>query len=71
MDIFPPEEQRSLLLQRFALLEKYRAGLEQQLCAAWEQEVPAFHAANVRRMMDLVDAERTGTQRLLESCAQP
>ena len=34
----------------------------------WENEVSATHSANVKRMVDLVDAEITGTNRLLESC---
>lgn len=33
-----------------------------------ESEVSAIHTANVKRMIDLVDAEITETNRLLESC---
>lgn len=69
LDVLPPEEQAALLRQRLTLLERYRAGIAQQLTAEWEQTAPAFHAANVRRMLDIVDAERSGTQRLLASCA--
>lgn len=70
LDVFPPEERQALLEQRLAMLERCRAGLAQQLTAAWERETPAFHAANVRRMMDLVDAELCGCRRLLACCTQ-
>ena len=44
------------------------AGIEKQVNPLWENEVSATHSANVKRMIDLVDAEITGTNRLLESC---
>lgn len=68
LNAFPPQQQQELLQKRLALLQKYREGIEKQVNPLWESEVPASHAANVKRMIDLVDAEITGTRRLLESC---
>ena len=48
-------------------MSKYREGIEKQVNPIWENEVSAIHSANVRRMIDLVDAEITGTRRLLEA----
>lgn len=70
LNVFPFSEQRTLLQERLNTLQKYRVGIENQVNPLWEIEVPALHAANVKRMMDLVDAEITGTNRLLESCSQ-
>lgn len=68
LNTFTPEEQQELLQKRLAVLQKYRTGVENQVSPLWEKEVPANHSANVKRMIDLVDAEITGTNRLLESC---
>lgn len=70
LGVFTPDEQRELLRQRLEVLQKYRAGIEKQVSPLWENEVPAVHAANVKRMIDLVDAEITGTNRLLEGCSK-
>lgn len=70
LDTFPPEEQRWLLRQRLEILQKYRIGVENQVTPLWENEVPAIHAVNVKRMIDLVSAEILGTNRLLENCSQ-
>lgn len=70
LNIFSPGEQRVLLQKRLNVLQKYRAGIESRVNPLWENEVPAQHAANVKRMIDLVDAEITGTNRLLDSCSQ-
>lgn len=68
LDIFTVDEQQMLLQERLNILQKYRAGIEKQVNPLWENEVSAVHVANVKRMIDLVDAEITGTNRLLESC---
>lgn len=68
LNTFTPEEQQELLRERLTVLQKYRAGIEKQVNPLWENEVSATHSANVKRMTDLVDAEITGTSRLLESC---
>lgn len=70
LNTFTPEEQQALLQERLTVLQKYHTGIEKQVNPLWENEVPATHAANVKRMIDLVDAEITGTNRLLESCAK-
>lgn len=68
LDIFTVDEQQMLLQERLNILQKYRAGIEKQVNPLWENEVSAVHVANVKRMIDLIDAEITGTNRLLESC---
>lgn len=68
LNAFTLEEQQELLQKRLVVLQKYRAGITKQISPIWESEVPAAHSANVKRMIDLVDAEITGTNRLLESC---
>ncbi len=70
LNAFPPEEQRELLRERLAVLKKYREGIEKQVNPLWESEVPPMHSANVKRMIDLVNAEISGTSRLLESCGK-
>lgn len=62
---FSPDEQHGLLEERLEVLQKYRTGIEKQVSPLWEHEVPALHVANVKRMIDLVDAEIAGTKRLL------
>lgn len=69
LNTFTPDEQRELLQERLEVLQKYRAGIEKQVNPLWENEVSAVHVANVKRMTDLVDAEITGTSRLLETCS--
>lgn len=68
LNTFTPEEQQELLRERLTVLQKYREGIKKQVNPLWENEVSATHSANVKRMIDLVDAEITGTTRLLESC---
>ena len=68
LNIFTPEEQQELLQERLSVLQRYRAGIEKQVNPLWENEVSAIHSANVKRMIDLVNAEVTGTNRLLKSC---
>ena len=68
LNIFTLTEQRKLLQERLNVLQKYRAGIEKQVNPLWESEVSSIHSANVKRMIDLVDAEITGTRRLLDSC---
>lgn len=68
LNIFDPEEQIMLLQQRIDILQSYRKGIETQDTPMWEKEVLALHVANLKRMIDLVDTEITGTTRLLETC---
>lgn len=71
LNSFPPYEQRELLQKRLSILQKYRDGIEKQVNPLWENEVSAIHSANVKRMIDLVDAEILGTNRLLDNCSKP
>ncbi len=68
LNTFTPNEQRELLQERLIVLQKYREGIEKQVNPLWESEVSAIHSANVKRMIDLVDAEISGTNRLFKSC---
>ena len=68
LNLFEPEEQTMLLQQRIEILQSYRKGIEKQDTPSWEKEVPTFHIANLKRMIDLVDAEISGTERLLNTC---
>lgn len=68
LNTFTPTEQQGLLQERLSVLQKYREGIEKQVNPLWESEVPAIHSANVKRMIDLVDAEIAGTNRILKNC---
>ena len=68
MDILGTEEKKSLLKERLDILQSYFAGISKQDNEAWEKEVPASHVANLKRMIDIVNAEITGTKRLLAAC---
>lgn len=70
LSTFDSDEQHELLEKRLEILQKYRAGIEKQVNPLWENEVSAYHVANVKRMIDLVDAEITGTKRLLANCSE-
>ena len=70
LNTFSPEEQQELLQKRLTVLQKYRAGIEKQVNPLWENEVSAIHSANVKRMIDIADAEIAGTNRLLDSCSK-
>ncbi|MCI8534570.1 MAG: PadR family transcriptional regulator [Hungatella sp.] len=65
LNTFTPEEQQELLQERLTILQKYHTGIEKQVNPLWENEVSTVHVANVKRMIDLVDAEIIGTKRLL------
>lgn len=68
INIFTSAEQFTLLEKRLDILTKYRAGIEKQITPDWENDVPNTHVSNVKRMIDIVNAEIAGTTRLLESC---
>lgn len=68
LNIFTPKEQTELLRERLTVLYSYREGIDKQINPLWEKEVSSIHSANVKRMLDLVDAEIIGTKRLLEAC---
>lgn len=70
LSTFSPDEQHGLLEERLEILQRYRTGMEQQINPLWENEVPALHVANVKRMIDLADAEIAGTKRLLVNCSE-
>lgn len=69
-DVFEVQEKRILLEERLKILHKYLEGIERQISREWEREVPESHAANVKRMRDIVKAEISGTEKLLETCKE-
>lgn len=66
IDFFEPDEQKRLLEQRLENLNKYLRGIENQITETWENQVAPFHVANVNRMMDIVNAEISGTKRIID-----
>ena len=56
------------LEKRLELLQAYLVGISKQDNNLWEKEVSASHVANLKRMIDIVNAEISGTKRLLSSC---
>lgn len=68
IDIFDTDEKRELLEKRLELLQAYLVGISKQDNNLWEKEVSASHVANLKRMIDIVNAEISGTKRLLSSC---
>lgn len=69
LSTFSPDEQHELLEERLQILQRYRTGMEQQINPLWEDEIPSLHVANVKRMIDLADAEISGTKRLLANAS--
>ena len=67
MDILETEEKKELLKKRLNILQSYLTGISGQDNEVWEQEVSAFHVANLKRMIDIVNAEISGTKRLLSA----
>ncbi|MDE7273338.1 MAG: PadR family transcriptional regulator [Lachnospiraceae bacterium] len=65
MDILETEEKKELLEERLHSLQSYLTGISKQDNEAWKQEAPGIHVANLERMIDIVQAEISGTKRLL------
>ena len=65
MDVLETEEKKELLEKRLNLLQAYLTGISKQDNEAWKQEVSAFHVANLNRMINIVNAEISGTKGLL------
>ena len=70
MEILEKEEMKRLLEERLHILQSYLNGINKQDNELWEREVPATHAANLKRMIDIVNAEISGTKRLLSVCGE-
>lgn len=65
MDILETKEKKRLLENRLDILQSYLAGISRQDNEAWKQEVSDFHVANLERMIEIVQAEISGTKKLL------
>ena len=70
MDILDIEEREGLLKKRLDILQSYLTGINRQNNETWRQEVPISHVANLQRMIDIVNAEISGTKRLLSVCRE-
>lgn len=70
MDILETEEKKELLQKRLGILQSYLAGISKQDNETWKQEVPALHVANLERMIDIIQAEISGTKRLLSAIGE-
>lgn len=70
MDILEAEERKALLEERLNILQSYLAGIRKQNSKTWKQKVPDFHVANLERMTDIVQAEISGTKRLLSTAGE-
>lgn len=70
MDILETEEKKELLEKRLGILQSYLAGISKQDNETWKQEVPALHVANLERMIDIIQAEISGTKRLLSAIGE-
>ena len=67
IDFFEPDEQKKLLEERLENLNQYLLGIRSQVTKSWEEQVSPFHVANVNRMIDIVNAEISGTNRIKDS----
>lgn len=67
IDFFEPDEQKKLLEERLENLNQYLLGIRSQVTKSWEEQVSIFHVANVNRMIDIVNAEISGTNRIKDS----
>lgn len=65
MNILETEEKKELLEKRLNILQSYLTGISKQDNEEWKKEAPDFHVANLERMIDIVQAEISGTKRLL------
>lgn len=70
LDYFDVSEQKKLLEMRLDNLYKYLQGIEKQVTTSWEEQFAPFHVANVKRMIEVVNAEINGTKQLLESISE-
>ena len=70
IDILEAEEKKELLKKRLDILHSYLTGISRQDNELWQQEVSALHVANLKRMIDIVNAEISGTKKLLSACEE-
>lgn len=66
LDVLEPHEQKELLERRLDNLNQYLRGIKSQVTKTWEEKVSCFHVANINRMIDIVNAEIDGTNRILK-----
>ena len=70
IDVFNKQEKVELLEKRLEILEKYLDGIKKQITFKWKNEVMPTHTANVERMVCIVNAEVSGTKKLLDACKE-
>ena len=69
LGVFSPSEQRELVQRRLDHLRDYRTGLDRQVAALQEEDIPPLHVVGLKRMKDLVEAEIRGAERFAEALA--
>lgn len=70
IDVFDRLEKKALLEKRLEILKQYLVGIEKQISPNWTGEVLPTHAANVERMIYIVNAEVNGTKKILDTCKE-
>lgn len=70
LDCIPLNERQELLENRLTMLNTYLTGIEKQSHNdLWQVAVGEVHVANVQRMTNIISAEISGTQALLNTCS--
>lgn len=70
INIFNANESIELLTERLVVLNKYLAGIDNQLLGISEPDVSTVAIANVERTKDIVLAEISGTKKILDAIAR-
>ena len=65
MDILEAGEKKELLEKRLDILQSVATEIEKQSHETCKREEPDLHSVNLNRMIDIVNAEISGTERLL------
>ena len=65
--MFSIEEQITLLQNRLRVLQAYKNGIENEITKLEKNETPIIHIANTKRMVELINAEISGANYILET----
>lgn len=67
INVFSIEEQITLLQNRLRVLQAYKNGIENEITKLEKNETPIIHIANTKRMVELINAEISGANYILET----
>ncbi len=67
LNVFSIDEQITLLQKRLSVLQAYKNGIENEIKKLEKTETPIVHIANTKRMVELINAEISGTKYILET----